>query len=380
MPDSPRCDRRALACERRWKTAAGGGSGILGPMRWKIRSALERLLSREVIPLPPRPADPSVMARARAGLAWFLSVAPGRFTRFFLHERILRASRREAALFRLLEPLGLVEHLASILWKPSVRLVPLAGRFFAADLNSYEESDQVFSPMFEQVYFVRNMVVRPGDEVLEIGVGSGVLSILAGDTAGAVTGVEISERALEFARFNRDLNAAKGALEFRPGSLFQPIEAGRRFDLVITNPPFEPTPPGQSRFRHSDAGTDGLDIMRGVLAGVTPHLKPEGRLDIFSWSPGSSRRALLVDLVRDALPEHRIAAHFLDTWPIDEHLARFASSPGHDLWRTALAESRLTHMHCLFLHAERASNSGVEVLHPREEIATCHAIADAWIS
>ena len=348
------------------------------PMFETIRAGLGRLRSRGVTHPPPNPVDASTAREVRGELEWFLDAAPERFTRFFLHGRILRASRREAALFRTLEPLGLVTHWISSLWMPCVRLVPFPGRFIATDLLSHREADQVFSPMFEQVYFVRNTLVKPGDEVLEIGVGSGVLGLSCGDIAGAVTGVEINARALAFARFNRDLSPAKGSIDWRLGSLYEPIEPGHRFDLVLSNPPFEPVPDGESRFLHSDAGEDGLDIARAILSGVAPHMKPDGRFAMISWSPGSAQRIALVDLVRNALGTHRIESHLLGSWPIEEHLATFPSGPGRDRWRRSSAARGLTHLHFVFLQTWPAEKPEVETLRPQEEIDACYAIADAW--
>jgi Methyltransferase small domain len=334
----------------------------------RIRAGLRRLRSCGLDYPPPTLDGGSGPPEIRAAIAAFYELAPERFTRFFLHERTLRASRREAPLLRSLEPVGLVTHLAASLWRPCVRIVPFPGRFVVADLFLRRSLDQVFSPMFEQMYFLRNVIVEPDDEVLEIGVGSGVLGLSLADTASEVTGVEINPRALAFARFNLELQPTAGIVDWRPGSLYEPIESGRRFDLVVSNPPFEPTPPDEVRFLHSDAGEDGLDVARDIVAGVASHLKADGRLAMITWSPGSSERVTLVDLVRDALPTHRIEVHVLESWPIEEHIPALASHP----------EPGLTDMHCIFLQATPAQAAELTVIHPREEIMACHALADTW--
>ncbi len=344
-----------------------------------IRSRLARMLKRHSTLPPPRWVDPSIAPEVKAGLDGFLDAAPERFDRLFLRGDPLRAARHEGALLRRLEPLGLVSRWPASWWTPRVRLIRFLGRFIAADLPVHRDVDQVFSPMFEQVYLVRNTTVRPEDEVLEIGTGSGVLSLTAADRARAVTSVDISPRALAFARFNLGLHPPKGTVEFREGSLYDSLEPGRRFDLLLFNPPFEPTPPGESRFLHSDGGEDGLDVARAFLDGAEERLHPGGRVAVVSWSPSSGERSLLVDLMRAALPRHRIVSHVLETWPLAEHLARFAGSPGLGRWQDGLAARGLTHLQCLFLRADPSSVPGVEILRPHEEIDECHAISNRWI-
>ena len=85
-------------------------------------------------------------------------------------------------------------------------------------------------------------------------------------------------------------------------------------------------------------------------------------------SPGTGRQAVLVDLVREALPEHRIEAHVLEAYPLDDHVSG-QSSPG----------TRLTHLHFVFIQAVPAAAPEVVYVHPREEILACHAVADAWL-
>ena len=319
-------------------------------------------------------ADGAAAEGMRGALAAFHGEAPGRYASFFLRGKPLLAARGERPLFRALEGAGLAARLAPSFYAPCVRLFPLLGKFVAADLPTRARADQVFPLMFEQVYLVRNMGVRPGDEVLELCLGSGVNSLFAADRAGRVAGVEVSGRAAAFARFNRDLNGS--AVEVLEGSLFEPV-GDRRFDLVLVNPPFEPVPPGEDWFLHSHGGEDGLDVVRALLAGLPAHLSPAGRFEIIAWSPAPTEGPLLVDLLRGALPRHRLAVHVLGEGPLEDHIEPFERSPRYGAWREGLRSRGIDRVCFLFVSAA-PGGPGVEVLRPEAEVAACHAVADAW--
>ena len=74
---------------------------------------------------------------------------------------------------------------------------------------------------------------------LDLGTGCGVQSLHLAAHARSVTATDLSARALAFARFNAALNGS--TWELLQGSLLEPV-AGRRFDLVVSNPPFVITP------------------------------------------------------------------------------------------------------------------------------------------
>lgn len=78
---------------------------------------------------------------------------------------------------------------------------------------------------------------RKGLTVLDLGTGSGCLAVtLALELADArVTAVELSARALEYARANAERLGA--TVEFLEGDGLAPVD-GRRFDLVLSNPPY----------------------------------------------------------------------------------------------------------------------------------------------
>ncbi|HEX2810196.1 MAG TPA: methyltransferase, partial [Kineosporiaceae bacterium] len=93
---------------------------------------------------------------------------------------------------------------------------------------------------------------RQVERVLDLGTGCGVQALHAGRHAGAVTGTDVSRRALAFARFNGALNGVP--IETRHGDLFQPV-AGVRFDQEVSNPPFVITPlrSGVPTYEYRDA-------------------------------------------------------------------------------------------------------------------------------
>jgi ribosomal protein L3 glutamine methyltransferase len=122
--------------------------------------------------------------------------------------------------------------------------------------------------------------------VADICTGSGCLAILASRVFpnAEVDAVDLSPEALAVAAINvEELGADRVALH--QGDLFAPLE-GRRYDLIITNPPYveqdvmEALP---EEYRHEPelalaGGTDGLDIVRRILAAAPEHLAPGGGL------------------------------------------------------------------------------------------------------
>lgn len=124
----------------------------------------------------------------------------------------------------------------------------------------------------------------------DLGVGMGVQTMHLLAHADLVVATDISERAIEFARFNLLLNApALGlnpeALEervsLRLGSMLEPV-AGEQFDLVVSNPPFVITPrrreeSAAERFTYRDGGAEGDRIVETLVRGLASILAPGGR-------------------------------------------------------------------------------------------------------
>jgi hypothetical protein len=323
---------------------------------------------------PPVRADAALLEI----LAEFHRRSPERFARFFLRGRPTIALRREHSIFDRLARSGLATKPSLGLCAPCVRLFPFLGHFVATDLLARVDEDQVFSLMFEQVYLSRNMGVREGDRVLELCVGSGANCLVAAEKAASVIGVDLSERAVAFARFNVDLNGRADDVEIRTGSLFEPVE-GERFDLILVNPPFELVPEGSGHFLHSHGGEDGLDVVRQILGDIGAHLTPDGRAAMITWSPGSANRIELVSLFTTALPEARIEVEVLGEDPMDAMTERFAKSDGYPAWRGRLADRGYDRVYFVFVRASLGGPGGVEFREPAEEIAACYEIADTFL-
>jgi len=115
-------------------------------------------------------------------------------------------------------------------------------------------------------------------QVLDIGTGSGALAIAAArGGAASVTAVDLSLRSVVATWLNSRLHAVRVAV--RRGDLFEPV-AGRRFDLVVANPPYVPAAsevlPRHRIARSWDAGPDGRTLLDRICAEVADFLTPEG--------------------------------------------------------------------------------------------------------
>jgi SAM-dependent methyltransferase len=109
------------------------------------------------------------------------------------------------------------------------------------------------------------------DSALDLGTGCGVQALHLSTHARSVTATDLSDRALRFAATTAALSGVD--IELLAGDLAGPV-AGRRFDLVVSNPPFV-VGPGVATHTYRDSGRAG-DALGAELAATAATLLAEG--------------------------------------------------------------------------------------------------------
>jgi len=165
----------------------------------------------------------------------------------------------------------------------------LLGRreFYGRD---FEVGPEVLIPRPETEHLVEAALERAprGASVADLGTGSGAVAVtLACEREDLfVVATDLSEAALGQARSNALALGVAARIEFAQGPWYAPL-AGRRFDLVVSNPPYVAAGDphlgeGDLRFEPAaalaDGSADGLDSIRALVAGAAAHLAPGGWL------------------------------------------------------------------------------------------------------
>lgn len=134
----------------------------------------------------------------------------------------------------------------------------------------------------------RALALGPGGpaHIADLGTGSGAIALaLASERPQwAVAATDISEEALHTARGNASM-LGLGRVEFLKGPWFAPL-AGRRFDLIASNPPYvaEGDPAlRDAALKHEPqialaAGPDGMSALREIVHSAPQYLERRGWL------------------------------------------------------------------------------------------------------
>ncbi|MDP2350880.1 MAG: class I SAM-dependent methyltransferase [Chloroflexota bacterium] len=121
-------------------------------------------------------------------------------------------------------------------------------------------------------YLRRDAAVR----ALDLGCGSGFLSLVLASAGASVVSLDINPRAVAFARFNAALNGRRALAPELEDFLSRPTEALEgRFDAVVSNPPFVLAP--AQRLVYRDRPLPGDQTSARTVERVGRALAPGGR-------------------------------------------------------------------------------------------------------
>ncbi len=232
---------------------------------------------------------------------------------------------------------------------------PSGTQWFLSDLDGLmrphpQDREHVLGVGHASQSLLRATPREPVGTVLDLGTGCGVHACAATRFARSVTATDVSTRAAGFAAASAALNGVD--VEVLAGDWFEPV-AGRRFDLLLANPPFVV---GEGRVDHTyrDSGLDLDGASELVVRGAPGHLAPDGTAALLaSWVHRDEQSWQA--RVASWLPERGVAAWVLQrdvadpalyvgTWLRDEGLdPRVGEGRAKsDRWLAHLADAGVT--------------------------------------
>jgi len=133
---------------------------------------------------------------------------------------------------------------------------------------------EVYPPSEDSIFLIESFDVIPGERILELGCGSGVVSIHCARNGGVVTCGDLNPNAVGVTKENAIANDIE--LNVIETDVFSNIRG--RYDTIVFNLPYLPVTEEGELARAWSGGEDGLGPLPRILEGLKDYLNPDGRL------------------------------------------------------------------------------------------------------
>lgn len=139
-------------------------------------------------------------------------------------------------------------------------------------------NERVYPPSEDSYLLIEAINPKNSSNALEIGVGSGIISLHLAKEIGAVFGCDINPYSLYLSKINALTNSINNIHLFS-SNIFSSIRPGTLFDLIVFNPPYLPvnSPPKKLIDLSYHGGVDGGEHIRAFLNDFTYFLSRKGR-------------------------------------------------------------------------------------------------------
>jgi methylase of polypeptide subunit release factors len=152
-----------------------------------------------------------------------------------------------------------------------LRQVTIQGTTFTVDLN-----EQVFAPSKNGSFYANALRIFPGNQVIDVGTGSGILAIYAALQGAEVCATNIEKETVELALKNCVFNNVRA--DIRQGAI------SGTFDVIAANLPNEIVPPvyadklGKHAAETFDGGEKGNKFILELLESSKKYMHAKSRL------------------------------------------------------------------------------------------------------
>jgi len=154
---------------------------------------------------------------------------------------------------------------------------------------------EVYEPSDDSFLLARHLDLRPGQKVLDMGTGCGLLGILSASRGARVTAVDSNPFAVECSKLNARVNGLSERFEGRVSDLFREL-GEERFDLIIFNPPYLPEEKGEVTGgwleKAWQGGPSGTEVVERFLKEVRNHVQYDGQVMMVLSSLSSREKTI----------------------------------------------------------------------------------------
>lgn len=155
---------------------------------------------------------------------------------------------------------------------------------------TFDVNKKVLTPRMETEILVEQVLKAEKNfknpTILDLGTGSGAIAVsIAKNCKATITAIDVSKMALATAEANAKKNDVK--IEFLHSNLFDGLKRKRKFDIIVSNPPYIPTKEIEKLDKNVrecdpvlalDGGEDGLDFYREIISKAPDRLNNGGLL------------------------------------------------------------------------------------------------------
>ncbi len=162
--------------------------------------------------------------------------------------------------------------------------------------KTYVISKEVFNPKFyyTSAFMAKHIKVTPEDDVLDMGTGSGIQAITAGQIARRVIAIDINPEAVRFAGKNVIANRLENVVSVLEGDLFSPLHPGHKFSVILFTPPYLKGTP-KTDFERALFDPD-KELARRFFKEAREYLKPDGYVQMIYSSIAEPEHVLKISL------------------------------------------------------------------------------------